>query len=237
MTKKDIFTHSDLPVGTPVRWKLIFLPVWCNYLSTCKNPWDTSDLSLLPEVNELWVLVFPDHSQHCGIKSDDAIYVLVHAAYPYYQLYWTSVQGRSTFIWMAWQFCVLCHDCACIILDLWSTDGYSGQACQICQVPAWPQAAFYLGNSWQRGSNGIVLGFYSIHCIDIFFVDSLWSMVIQTDPHPPCKPFQCYSNCLPWFKGGRRASRCTLDECNCGELIISFVAQILIMLTIGQMCT
>jgi hypothetical protein len=85
MTKKDIFTHSDLPVGTAVRWKLVFLPAWRNYLGTRENPWDTSDLSLLPEVNELWVLVFPDHPQHGGIKSDDAIYVLVHATHLYYQ--------------------------------------------------------------------------------------------------------------------------------------------------------
>ncbi|KAG5635851.1 hypothetical protein H0H81_009859 [Sphagnurus paluster] len=71
---RDKYTHADLPEKTLKRWKEFFIPAWRDFAGTTKNPWNTSDLSLVGDMQEIWNIVFDDSPQ--TIDSEGPIYAL-----------------------------------------------------------------------------------------------------------------------------------------------------------------
>ncbi|KAG5634129.1 hypothetical protein H0H81_003286 [Sphagnurus paluster] len=82
---RDKYTHADLPEKTLKRWKEFFIPAWRDFAGTTKNPWNTSDLSLVGDMQEIWNIVFDDSPQ--TIDSEGPIYALATQ-------HWYKWQGK-----------------------------------------------------------------------------------------------------------------------------------------------
>ncbi|THH18387.1 hypothetical protein EW146_g2581 [Bondarzewia mesenterica] len=67
------FTNKDLPKNCLPRWKVLFVPMWIDYIGTQGQPWSND---LVEDAQRLWDKVFPDIPSVLAAKGEPIFHVV-----------------------------------------------------------------------------------------------------------------------------------------------------------------
>ena len=107
-------TNKDLPDGTRIAYKDIFLPRLFEKMGGLESPWDTQSFDLAHEIETLWREVFPHRPLGYVVKASTPVYRLVRMYFPHWR---THSHLRRHVL----------DPSACLQLALWS-----GRTCNRC---------------------------------------------------------------------------------------------------------
>ncbi|THH16006.1 hypothetical protein EW146_g4566 [Bondarzewia mesenterica] len=81
------FTNKNLPKNCLPRWKVLFVPMWIDYIGTQGQPWSND---LVEDAQRLWDKVFPDIPSVLAAKGEPIFHVAMQRLYDWHGAFATE---------------------------------------------------------------------------------------------------------------------------------------------------